>query len=70
MEQQKMFLKMYLDVFLTEINSVTDNPNIFPEDDLIVGGGNFHGQPLALRLDFLSIAMSELANISERRYIN
>ncbi|HEX5154970.1 MAG TPA: histidine ammonia-lyase [Parafilimonas sp.] len=56
-----------LDVFLTEINSVTDNPNIFPEDDLIVGGGNFHGQPLALRLDFLSIAMSELANISERR---
>ena len=56
-----------LDVFLTEINSVTDNPNIFPDDDLIVSGGNFHGQPLALRLDFLSIAMSELANISERR---
>ncbi|MGN6212488.1 histidine ammonia-lyase [Parafilimonas sp.] len=56
-----------LDVFLTEINSVTDNPNIFPDDNLIVSGGNFHGQPLALRLDFLSIAMSELANISERR---
>lgn len=56
-----------LEVFLTEINSVTDNPNIFPDDDLIVSGGNFHGQPLALRLDFLSIAMSELANISERR---
>ncbi|SFQ17384.1 histidine ammonia-lyase [Parafilimonas terrae] len=56
-----------LDVFLTEINSVTDNPNVFPDDDLIVSGGNFHGQPLALRLDFLSIAMSELANISERR---
>ncbi|MBS1746836.1 MAG: histidine ammonia-lyase [Bacteroidetes bacterium] len=56
-----------LDVFLTEINSVTDNPNIFPDDDIIVSGGNFHGQPLALRLDFLSIAMSELANISERR---
>jgi histidine ammonia-lyase len=56
-----------LDVFLTEINSVTDNPNIFPDEDLIVSGGNFHGQPLALRLDFLSIAMSELANISERR---
>jgi histidine ammonia-lyase len=56
-----------LDVFLTEINSVTDNPNIFPDDDVIVSGGNFHGQPLALRLDFLSIAMSELANISERR---
>ena len=56
-----------LDVFLTEINSVTDNPNVFPDDDLIVSGGNFHGQPLALRLDFLAIAMSELANISERR---
>jgi len=56
-----------LNVFLTEINSVTDNPNIFPEDDLIVSGGNFHGQPLAMHLDFLAIAMSELANISERR---
>ncbi len=56
-----------LNVFLTEINSVTDNPNIFPDDDLIVSGGNFHGQPLALHLDFLSIAMSELANVSERR---
>ncbi len=56
-----------LEVFLTEINSVTDNPNIFPDEDLIVSGGNFHGQPLALHLDFLAIAMSELANISERR---
>ena len=56
-----------LKVFMTEINSVTDNPNIFPEEDLIVSGGNFHGQPLALHLDFLAIAMSELANISERR---
>ncbi|MFT3680294.1 MAG: histidine ammonia-lyase [Ferruginibacter sp.] len=55
------------DVFIREINSVTDNPNIFPNDDLIVSGGNFHGQPLALSLDFLAIAMSELANISERR---
>ncbi len=54
-------------VFLREANSVTDNPNIFPEDDLIVSGGNFHGQPLALVLDYLAIAMSELANISERR---
>ena len=54
-------------VFLREINSVTDNPNIFPDDDLIVSGGNFHGQPLALTLDFLAIAMSEIANISERR---
>jgi len=56
-----------LSIFIKEINSVTDNPNIFPEDDLILSGGNFHGQPLALALDFLAIAMSEIANISERR---
>ena len=56
-----------LSVFEREINSVTDNPNIFPEEDLIVSGGNFHGQPLAISLDFLAIAMSEIANISERR---
>lgn len=56
-----------LNTFLKEINSVTDNPNIFPEEDLILSGGNFHGQPLALGLDYLAIAMSELANISERR---
>ncbi|MES2371437.1 MAG: histidine ammonia-lyase [Bacteroidota bacterium] len=56
-----------LSVFVREINSVTDNPNIFPEDDLIVSGGNFHGQPLAISLDYLAIAMSEIANISERR---
>jgi histidine ammonia-lyase len=54
-------------VMLTEVNSVTDNPNVFPEDDMIVSAGNFHGQPLALALDFLSIALSELGNISERR---
>jgi histidine ammonia-lyase len=54
-------------IFMTEINSVTDNPNIFPDEDLIVSGGNFHGQPLALALDFLAIAMSELGSISERR---
>ncbi|WP_179019235.1 histidine ammonia-lyase [Winogradskyella forsetii] len=54
-------------VILTEINSVTDNPNIFPEDDLIISGGNFHGQPLALALDYLKIAMAEIGNISERR---
>jgi histidine ammonia-lyase len=56
-----------LHTFLREVNSVTDNPNIFPDEDRIVSGGNFHGQPLALALDFLAIAMSELANISERR---
>jgi histidine ammonia-lyase len=54
-------------VMETEINSVTDNPTIFPEEDEILSGGNFHGQPLALALDFLCIAMSELASISERR---
>lgn len=53
--------------FLTEINSVTDNPNIFPEEGLIISGGNFHGQPLALALDFLCIAVAELGSISERR---
>ena len=51
----------------TEINSVTDNPNIFIEADKIISGGNFHGQPLALGMDYLAIALSELANISERR---
>jgi histidine ammonia-lyase len=50
-----------------EMNSVTDNPLIFPEDDIHLEGGNFHGQPLALPLDYLAIAMAELANISERR---
>jgi len=51
----------------TEINSVTDNPTVFPDDDLIISGGNFHGEPLALSLDFLAIALAELASISERR---
>ena len=49
-----------------EINAVTDNPTIFPDDDEIISAGNFHGQPLAL-LDYLSIALSELGSISERR---
>ncbi len=52
---------------LTEVNAVTDNPNIFPESEAIISGGNFHGQPLALALDYLGIAMSEIASISERR---
>jgi histidine ammonia-lyase len=54
-------------VFKTEVNSVTDNPNVFIESDVIISGGNFHGQPLALALDFLGIALSELGSISERR---
>jgi histidine ammonia-lyase len=55
------------EVILTEVNSVTDNPNVFPEEDQIISAGNFHGQPLALALDFLAIAVAELGNISERR---
>ena len=51
----------------TEINSVTDNPNVFPEENLILSGGNFHGQTLALHMDFLALAFAELASISERR---
>lgn len=53
--------------FNTEINSVTDNPNIFMKEDKIISGGNFHGQPLAMALDYLGIALAELGNISERR---
>ncbi|WP_220184093.1 histidine ammonia-lyase [Thermoactinomyces mirandus] len=51
----------------TEVNSVTDNPLIFPEEEEIISGGNFHGQPIAINLDYLKIAVSELASISERR---
>lgn len=54
-------------VLLTEINSVTDNPTIFPAEDKIISGGNFHGQPLAISYDFLAIALAEIGNISERR---
>ncbi|MEK6780328.1 MAG: histidine ammonia-lyase [Bacteroidota bacterium] len=55
------------EIVLTEVNGVTDNPNIFPEEDKIISAGNFHGQPLALALDFLAIALAELGSISERR---
>ena len=54
-------------VLETEINSVTDNPTIFPDDDVVISAGNFHGEPIALPMDFLAVALSELANISERR---
>jgi histidine ammonia-lyase len=54
-------------VFSSEINAVTDNPTIFPDQDVIVSGGNFHGQPLALALDSMAIAASEWGSISERR---
>ena len=54
-------------VLETEINSPTDNPTVFPEEDMIISAGNFHGQPIALAMDFLAIALAELGNISERR---
>lgn len=54
-------------IFIEEVNGVTDNPNIFPEEDKIISGGNFHGQPLALAFDYLCIALAELGSISERR---
>ena len=50
-----------------EINSATDNPTIFPDEDLIISAGNFHGQPIAIPMDMLTLALSELSNISERR---
>jgi histidine ammonia-lyase len=63
----KDVIDMVSGVVETEINSVTDNPIVFHDEDAIMSGGNFHGQPLALNLDFLAIAVAELANISERR---
>ena len=59
-------LRYVSSVLLTEINSVTDNPTIFPDEDKIISGGNFHGQPLAIVYDFLAIAMAELGNITLR----
>jgi len=50
-----------------EINAVTDNPTVFPDEDEVVSAGNFHGQPLAIAMDFLAIAMAEMGSISERR---
>lgn len=54
-------------IFTTELNSATDNPTVLPDEDMIVSAGNFHGEPLALNLDFLSIAIAEIGSISERR---
>ncbi len=54
-------------VWETELNAVTDNPNVFEDENMVVSGGNFHGQPLALTLDYCAMAVAELANISERR---
>lgn len=55
------------DILHTEINSVTDNPTVFPDLDMVVSGGNFHGEPLALAFDYMGVALHELGNISERR---
>jgi histidine ammonia-lyase len=52
-------IEYFTEITLTEINGVTDNPNIFPDEDKIISAGNFHGQPLALGLDFLAIALAE-----------
>ena len=60
-------LKFVAQTMTTEINSVTDNPNVFAHEDVVISAGNFHGQPLALALDYLGIACAELASISERR---
>ena len=54
-------------VLETEINSVTDNPTVFPDEDKIISGGNFHGQPLAMAFDYLALAVAEMGNIAERR---
>jgi len=59
-----MYVKSVIE---NEINSATDNPNIFPDEDMIISAGNFHGEPIAIPMDALAIAMSELASISERR---
>lgn len=54
-------------VITTEINSATDNPTVFPDEDMVVSAGNFHGQPIAVVMDYLAIAVAELGSISERR---
>ena len=60
-------LRYVKSVIETEINSATDNPTVFPDEDLIISAGNFHGEPIAIPMDMLAIAISELSNISERR---
>ena len=54
-------------VIENEINAATDNPNIFPDEDRVISAGNFHGEPIAIPMDTMAIALSELASISERR---
>ena len=54
-------------VIENEINAATDNPNVFPDEDMVISAGNFHGEPIAIPMDSMAIALSELASISERR---
>lgn len=56
-----------MNIFERELDAVTDNPLVFPEDDAVLSGGNFHGQPLALALDMMAVALAQLASFSERR---
>ena len=60
-------LEYVASVIENEINSATDNPNIFPDEDMIISAGNFHGEPIAIPMDTMAVALSELASISERR---
>ncbi len=60
-------IKYVYEAVSREINAVTDNPIVFPDDDEVISGGNFHGQPMALAFDFLKMAISEFADVSERR---
>jgi histidine ammonia-lyase len=60
-------LKFTRGILEVEINSATDNPLIFPEDGTVLSGGNFHGEPVAVAMDFLAVGLTELANISDRR---
>ena len=60
-------MKHVTEVLHIEINSVTDNPTVFPDEDIVVSGGNFHGEPIALVFDYMGVALHELGNISERR---
>ncbi len=55
-------------VLEVEINSATDNPLVFPEEEMVISGGNFHGQPISQAMDILAMALAQLANISERRW--
>src|SRR5690606_12360933 len=60
-------LEVVKNVVERELNSVTDNPTVFPDEELIVSAGNFHGQPQVINLDYLAIAVAEIGSISERR---